>query len=236
MKRWKRSRASRARTWSIPAAYFFHRAVTEHALMMKEQADDSIDRLLIDVVDAPARYRMVGVLMHYDMVTWQDKDLDWIARKMGVIKDRLDLTRGGPKTRSMQREVLVKLDEKIKELENKMKGSCQCNGGGCPSGGSANGPPNGNRPSNPAGDFGLPSGVAKGEIDVEEVQGVRRRVGQAARKGARQGHDRTDTWDARQVPRRHRVLLQTTGESGQVRAASTSHFRSAACGLALPYR
>src|SRR5262249_49590329 len=45
-----------------PAAYFFHRAVTEHALMMKNEADDSIDRLLLDVVDAPVRYRMVGVL------------------------------------------------------------------------------------------------------------------------------------------------------------------------------
>jgi hypothetical protein len=107
-----------------PSAYFFHRAVAEHALMMKNEADDSIDRLLLDVVDAPARYRMVGVLMHYDMLAWGDgKDLDWIARKMGVIKDRLDLTRGGPKTRAMQREVLVKLDEKIKELENKAKGS-----------------------------------------------------------------------------------------------------------------
>jgi tetratricopeptide (TPR) repeat protein len=104
-----------------PAAYFFHKAVAEHALMMKEQADDSIDRLLLDVPDAPARYRMVGVLMHYDMAAWQDKDLDWIARKMGVIKDRLDLTRGGPKTRAMQREVLVKLDEQIKELENRLK-------------------------------------------------------------------------------------------------------------------
>jgi hypothetical protein len=106
-----------------PAAYFFHRAVTEHALMMRTEADDSIDRLLIDVVDSPVRYKMVGVLMHYDMAAWQDKDLDWIARKMGVIKDRLDLTRGGPKTRAMQREVLVKLDEMIKELENKMSGS-----------------------------------------------------------------------------------------------------------------
>lgn len=106
-----------------PASYFFHRAVTEHALMMRTEADDSIDRLLLDVMDAPVRYRMVGVLMHYDMAAWQDKDLDWIARKMGVIKDRLDLTRGGPKTRAMQREVLVKLDEMIKELENKLSGS-----------------------------------------------------------------------------------------------------------------
>ncbi len=106
-----------------PACYFFHRAVTEHALMMRSEADDSIDRLLLDVTDAPVRYKMVGVLMHYDMAAWQDKDLDWIARKMGVIKDRLDLTRGGPKTRGMQREVLVKLDEMIKELENKLNGS-----------------------------------------------------------------------------------------------------------------
>ena len=138
--------------------------------MMRNEADDSIDRLLLDVTDAPVRYRMVGVLMHYDMAAWQDKDLDWIARKMGVIKDRLDLTRGGPKTRAMQREVLVKLDEKIKELENKASGSCNCNGGACPSGGQAKGPPNGNKPSNPAGDFGLPNGVAKGEIDMKKFK------------------------------------------------------------------
>src|SRR5262249_5633580 len=46
-----------------PAAYFFHRAITEHALMMKNEADDSIDRLLLDEVDAPARYRTVATLM-----------------------------------------------------------------------------------------------------------------------------------------------------------------------------
>jgi tetratricopeptide (TPR) repeat protein len=153
-----------------PAAYFFHRAVTEHALMMKEQADDSIDRLLLDVPDAPARYRMVGVLMHYDMADWQDKDLDSIARKMGVIKDRLDLTRGGPKTRAMQREVLVKLDEKIKELENQMNGSSQGNGGNCPNGGSS-GPPSGNRSSNPARDSQIPvAPPMQGVVDLKKFK------------------------------------------------------------------
>jgi hypothetical protein len=152
-----------------PSAYFFHRAVTEHALLMREQADDSIDRLLLDVVDAPARYRMVGVLMHYDMANWRDKDLDWIARKMGVIRDRLDLTRGGPKTRALQREVLVKLDEKIKELENKKSGNGSCNGGNCPGGGG--GTPNGNRPSNPATESALPSAPpGRGEIDMKKFK------------------------------------------------------------------
>jgi tetratricopeptide (TPR) repeat protein len=153
-----------------PASYFFHRAVAEHALMMRTEADDSIDRLLLDVEDSPVRYRMVGVLMHYDMASWQDKDLDWIARKMGVIKDRLDLVRGGPKTRGMQREVLVKLDEKIKELENKLSGSCNCNGGNCPNGGRP-GLPNGNRSSGPAGDSALPNAPPMaGAIDAKRIK------------------------------------------------------------------
>ncbi len=104
-----------------PAAYLFHKAVAEHALMMKNEADDSIDRLLVDVAESPERYRMVAALMHFDMLTWQDKDLGWISRKMGVIHNRLDIARGGPKTQKMQKEVLVRLDEMIKDLENRAK-------------------------------------------------------------------------------------------------------------------
>jgi hypothetical protein len=104
-----------------PGAYFFHKAVCEYALMLKDRADGSIDRLLVDVTDAPERYRMVAALMHFDMVTWQEKDLGWIARKMDNIQRRLDLKRGGRNTQKMQKEVLVRLDEMIKEIENKQK-------------------------------------------------------------------------------------------------------------------
>jgi hypothetical protein len=104
-----------------PSAFFFHKAVCEHALMLKDNADSSIDRLLVDVTDAPERYRMVAALMHFDMLTWQDKDLGWIARKMDNIQRRLDLKRGGKNTQKQQKEVLVRLDEMIKEIENKRK-------------------------------------------------------------------------------------------------------------------
>ncbi len=104
-----------------PPAYLFHKAVCEHALMLKEQADQSIDRLLVDAEGSPERYRMVAALMHFDMVTWQEKDLGWIARKMGNIQRRLDLKRGGKQTQKQQKEVLVRLDEMIKEIENKQK-------------------------------------------------------------------------------------------------------------------
>jgi hypothetical protein len=104
-----------------PASFLFHRAVAEHSLLMRTEAEDTLDRLLVDAVDAPDRYRTVGALMHFDMLTWREKDLGWISRKMGVIKDRLDISRGGKKTQKMQKEVLVRIDEMIKEKENQAK-------------------------------------------------------------------------------------------------------------------
>jgi len=106
-----------------PAAYFFHKAVCELSLMLKESADQSIDRLLVDVTDSPERYRQVASHMHFEMLTWKEKDLGWIARKMDSIQRRLDLARGGKHTQKMQKEVLVRLDEMIKELENQQKNS-----------------------------------------------------------------------------------------------------------------
>jgi hypothetical protein len=137
-----------------PSAYFFNRAVCEHGLMMQPEATDSIARLLDDVADVPERYKMVAALMHFDMLSWQDKDLGWIARKMSIIKDRLQQTRGGEKTQKIQREVVVRLSEMIKELENKKKGGGSCNGGGCPSGGKQDGP-NNMQPGNPLDDSRL---------------------------------------------------------------------------------
>jgi hypothetical protein len=122
-----------------PGAFYFTKAVAEHSLMLKNEATSSIGRLLDDVADAPERYRMVAALMQFDMMTWQDKDLGWVARKMDNIQRRLDMSRGGPKTRKMQKEVLLRLDEMIKQMENQAKGNCQCNGGGCPNGGQKDG-------------------------------------------------------------------------------------------------
>jgi hypothetical protein len=114
-------KAVRAEDVADPAAFFFHKAVAEHSLMLKKEAEGSIARLLDDVAEAPERYRMVAALMQFDMLTWKEKDLGWVARKMDNIHRRLDLTRGGPKTQKMQKEVVARLDEIIKELENQSK-------------------------------------------------------------------------------------------------------------------
>jgi hypothetical protein len=106
--------------------------------------------------------------MAFDMVTWQDKDLGWIARKMDNIQRRLELNRGGKATQKIQKEVLVRLDEMIKEKENQNKGG-QCNGGNCPGGGNkpGSGPASGNTPSNPASETALPTGEMKGIADMK---------------------------------------------------------------------
>jgi hypothetical protein len=113
-----------------PAAYYFHRAVAEHGLGLKDEAGRSIIAVIEDVADAPARYKDLSILMLYDMQSWRDKDLGWVARKMDNIERRLELARGGPKTQKMQKEVVARLDEIIKQLENQAKGSGQANGGG----------------------------------------------------------------------------------------------------------
>jgi len=104
-----------------PSTYLFHRAVSEHALLMKREAGESIVRLLDDVLDSPERYKMVAGLMLFDMMGWKEKDLGWIARKMDNIERRLDQSRGGPHTQKMQKEVVARLDEIIKEMENRAK-------------------------------------------------------------------------------------------------------------------
>jgi hypothetical protein len=104
-----------------PAAYLFHRSVAEHALVNKAGATQTITRLLDDCSDSPERYKTVSALMLLDMQTWKDKDLGAVARKMENIERRLDLARGGPQTQKLQKEVIARLDELIKELENKAK-------------------------------------------------------------------------------------------------------------------
>jgi hypothetical protein len=154
-----------------PASFLFHRAVAEHSLLMRTEAEDTLDRLLVDAVDAPDRYRTVGALMHFDMLTWREKDLGWISRKMGVIKDRLDISRGGKKTQKMQKEVLVRIDEMIKEKEAQQKGSSSANGGNCPGGPQRQDGPGSLQPGSPMQDSNPVTGQqGKGEVDVKKFK------------------------------------------------------------------
>jgi hypothetical protein len=164
-----------------PASYLFYRSLSEHALLMKADASKTIFRLIEDVSGSPERYKTVAALMLLDMQTWKEKDLGAVGRKMNVIKDRLEIAKGGPQTQKLQKEVIMRLDEIIKELENKQKqkqgggggGGGDPNGGGCPSGGEGNQPgsPGGlNPPSSPAQDAGIAGGQSTGRVDAAKMK------------------------------------------------------------------
>jgi hypothetical protein len=162
-----------------PAAYFFTEAVSEHALIMRDQAQESIDHLLSDVSDAPQRYRTVGALMLFDMMNWKDggqdvvSRLDPLTRKMKAVKDRLDLERGGDKTQKMEKEIVFRLDEIIKELENQQKnGGKGKNKGNCPPGGDGDDPEDNQNLTSvkPAPDSYIMTGKGKGIINMKKLQ------------------------------------------------------------------
>lgn len=162
-----------------PAAYYFHKAVAEHALVQKKDAVYSITRLLDDVTEAPERYKMVATLMFMDMRNWKDeeKDLSNIARLMDNIERRLDLARGGPKTQEIQKKVVFRLDELIKELENQAKG----NSGQCPGGGQQPGPGT-NQPSSPQQDSQIQTNSGPGVVDPKKLQNLAQNWGKLPEK------------------------------------------------------
>jgi len=120
---------------------------------------------------ARRRGRCSGALPHggrpdapgHDDLAGQGPGLD--QPQDNVVKDRLEINRGGKKTQKIERDILVRLDEIIKELENQQKGSSSCSGGNCPNGGpSQGGQASGNRPSGPASESALPSGIAAASL------------------------------------------------------------------------
>jgi hypothetical protein len=184
-----------------PSAYLFHRAIAEHALLLKEDANRSISRLLDDAVEVPDRYKMVSVLMAMDMENWREKDLGWIARKMDNIERRLELARGGPKTQKIQKEVVARLDEIIKQLENQAKGNS--NGGSCPNGGQPGSP--GANPSMPQPDSYGGKNSGKGEVDQKRLDGLAKQWGKLPPKQQAEAMQEL----TRDMPPKYREVIET---------------------------
>jgi hypothetical protein len=162
-----------------PGAFLFYKAVAEHALIRREDASRTILRLLDDVTDAPERYKMVAALMHFDMLTWRDKDLGWVARMMNNIERRLDLYRGGPITQDMQKKVVLELDRMIKEMEDQQQQQGQGDGKG---GKSGRNPNNNIRAQRPQDDSYGGNGSGPGQVDPKKFKEVAQNWGSLPEK------------------------------------------------------
>jgi hypothetical protein len=165
-----------------PATYLFHKAICEHALMKREEATHTANRLLKDAVCPPRRYTVIMVMVLMDMETWQ-KDLGNVARLMENSERRLEIGRGGKQTQKIQMEIINRLDEMIKQLENDKKGDGSDGkdkdkddkGRSCPSGGKGDagkGDPGqpGNVPAAPLPDSQIVQGTGTGDVDIARLK------------------------------------------------------------------
>jgi hypothetical protein len=129
--------------------------------MQKKDASRSIGRLLDEVVEAPERYKSVAALMLLDMLTWKDRDLDAVAREMANSGRRLQLARGGPATQKIQKDIVDRLDEIIKRLEED------------PDGPRIPGPPQpGNKPTSPKEESTPSHNSGKGEVNPARLKQI----------------------------------------------------------------
>jgi hypothetical protein len=139
-----------------PAAYLFHRAVCEHRLLKKDEGLATLKQLLKDTSDVPVRYSSVAELMQTDLQRLKDKSLDEVSRMMSDVERRLGLGRGGARVQKVEEEIVARLDELIKKLEQ------QQGGGGGQSG-------NQNRSGSPASDSRIKGATAPGEVDERDI-------------------------------------------------------------------
>lgn len=165
-----------------PASFFFFKAVAAHSLAQYEPtkkavAVAAINRLRTDIADVPDRYRMVAILMYFEMDKWPDNPLALsnIERLMANSGRRLDLARPDAETQKIQRKIVFRLDELIKEKENQAgQGGQQANKGECPGGGQPGGsqpgsqPGNGNQPGQPLQDTKLVQGASGTNKDINK--------------------------------------------------------------------
>ena len=189
-----------------PSAYLFHRAVAEHALIKKAEAIKTIERLIDDVTDAPDRYRMLATIMYVDLQGWKkdDKDLGNIAKLMDNSERRLDLARADKVTQEIQKKIIFRLDEKIKEMESQCKGGG--GGGSCPSGGpgTTQPGPSTNQPSNPADKSVIMNNGGPGKVDEKKIRTL------AEKWGTLPEHERARALQevTRDLPPKFKVVIE----------------------------
>jgi hypothetical protein len=121
--------------------YFYYRGIAEYSLNMKAPAEKDL-LLVVDSFrtnEVPVRYVELSYLMLEDMKIWKTKDLGDISRQMNDAKRSLDLNRI-TKAEQTQKNIISRLDELIKKMENQAKSAGEGNKPQqCPSGGSSPG-------------------------------------------------------------------------------------------------
>jgi len=112
-----------------PATLLFYQGVAYHRLLNKEQGLETLERLLGETADLPARYKSVAELMQDDLKKLKEDSLDHISRQMNDVRRRLYLGRAGKKVRKVEDDVIAALDKLIEDMEKQQQQSNSSGGG-----------------------------------------------------------------------------------------------------------
>ena len=140
-----------------PATLLFYQAVVRQRLLQKEEALESLSKLLAGAEDVPRRYLAVAQLMRPDLENLDDDSLDHIARRMDDIRRRLEFGRANEKVRQIEDGVIESLDKLIEKAKQQQQRQSQ------------SGPPQGNQPGRPAPDSRILPGRGPGEVTKKDI-------------------------------------------------------------------
>lgn len=145
-----------------PAGLFFYRAVCQQKLLQQQAAADSLNLLLHNTLDVPARFRVVAEMMQTELRSQAESGLPEAARLMADIQRRLDLGRSGEKVQKQEDEVIAVLDKLLEDMNRQR--NPQPNDGQGGSGGSENQPG-----SQGADQSAIKGSAAEGNADRKEL-------------------------------------------------------------------
>jgi hypothetical protein len=107
--------------------FFFYKAISQFKTKDYKGASRSIDQLTM--MNPAERYYEVGMRLK-DEIDREKNKMDDIASDMTLSKERIESGQINKKTIEIQKEIIRKLDQEIKELEDKMKSAENQAGGG----------------------------------------------------------------------------------------------------------
>jgi hypothetical protein len=142
-----------------PASLLFYQGVAYHWLLQKEDALETLDKLLERREVIPRRHAALAELMRTDLAPVKDESLDHIGRRVKDLERRLELGRAGDNVQKIQKGVIESLDKLIKKLEDQQE---EAEGGGS-SGESG--------PATPAKESRIAGGKGKGEVTRKSLGG-----------------------------------------------------------------
>ena len=144
-----------------PASLLFYRGATQFRLRERDEAKQTLSKLLERADDIPTRYATIARLMEAEINSTEPDSLQDIAQIMDSIRVRLDHGRAGKRVRGEEEEVIEKLDKMIEKLEEQlqqMQAAMSSGAGG-----------NNLQPSSPMQDSMPAGGTGPGNVDPKSL-------------------------------------------------------------------